>query len=60
MCSVEEVSSEPSEVAILNWNLTGFVNKYLGGSVGLAPVFGSGRDLPVRELEPPVGLCAHS
>ena len=30
----------------------------LGGSVGYATDFSSGRDLTVREFEPHVGLCA--
>ena len=32
----------------------------LGGSVGWASDFGSGHDLTVHELEPHVGLRAHS
>ena len=32
----------------------------LGGSVGWVSNFGLGRDLPVREFEPRVGLCANS
>ena len=30
----------------------------LGGSVGEASNFGSGRDLKVREFQPRIGLCA--
>ena len=33
---------------------------HLGGSVGQASDFGSGRDLTVHEFEPCVGLCADS